>query len=741
MKAVFLQAQHKDGKAILWCKLNGEYVQVIIDAPKTAFVRMNDQQITEVKIQGTPDFRIWGTQRVDGHVVKMDDIPDDLLTALKDKKMIFEHDIDYARQFTMQHNLTTGKVIELEGEHTGKSIHAKKIEVTDEYVEELEVLSFDIETYCPDYIIAPERYPILMIGFSNGTESIVFSHSKTTKHDFVVMCDDEKDMIIKSLKYIEDKRPDIIVGYNSDSFDFWYILRRCRALGLEPTLNGHIIANAKRHVDMPGPVHIDLYPFCRNALRTTLKTNTFSLDAVAQEVLDKQKDDSDLSLLPQAWDNDNLEEYFAYNKVDVDITHALFSALWSNMRSFQDLISIDLASITRMGFAMLVEHFLMTRAIEQKSLIPALPSVQELEARHAFTNIGAYVHQPRPGIYERIVVADFSSLYPSIIVSHNLDPAVAEDDAIGFIPRTLNDLITARNIVKKQLKENPQIILEARSQNLKILANAMYGYLSFAQSRWYSSQVASKITQYGRDYIKEMIQKTNDAGYTILYSDTDSLFFCADNVANVKEHIAKLNEGLPGIMHLDLDEIYKRGLFVSTRGGQGAKKKYAMLRDDDTLKIVGFEAIRHDWSKLAKDTQRTLLEMTLRQESTGTIASYMQSLIDRMRAHRFTLEEVTLWNKIRKDLAAYKSKGPAVIAAERMIKRGIKTQTGMSVAYIVTTGDGPLREKVRLPDEIDVAQVDVEYYIENQIKPVTESILDLVDLRFPTRQKDLKDFF
>ena len=53
----------------------------------------------------------------------------------------------------------------------------------------------------------------------------------------------------------------------------------------------------------------------------------------------------------------------------------------------------------------------------------------------------------------------------------------------------------------------------------------------------------------------------------------------------VKEFLKKLNDSLPGVMELELEDFYKRGLWVTTRSGTaGAKKKYALLDKNDKLK-------------------------------------------------------------------------------------------------------------------------------------------------------------
>ena len=120
---------------------------------------------------------------------------------------------------------------------------------------------------------------------------------------------------------------------------------------------------------------------------------------------------------------------------------------------------------------------------------------------------GAIVIDPKKGFYEKpIATLDFASLYPSIMMAHNLcyttyvpDPTVAKtfdpqditktphgDYFVkphvkkGILPIILEELIAARKQAKKELKEakDPFVraVLDGRQLALKISANSVYGF-------------------------------------------------------------------------------------------------------------------------------------------------------------------------------------------------------------------------------------------------------------------------
>ena len=81
----------------------------------------------------------------------------------------------------------------------------------------------------------------------------------------------------------------------------------------------------------------------------------------------------------------------------------------------------------------LVEYLLMRYAMLNKEVIPNKPGEDEIGERLSNPIEGAYVMTPEAGIYDNIVVFDFRGLYPSIIISNNIDPStMCKDDCKDF---------------------------------------------------------------------------------------------------------------------------------------------------------------------------------------------------------------------------------------------------------------------------------------------------------------------
>jgi DNA polymerase elongation subunit (family B) len=157
------------------------------------------------------------------------------------------------------------------------------------------------------------------------------------------------------------------------------------------------------------------------------------------------------------------------------------------------------------------------------------------------------------------------------------------------------------------------------SHALKIPSNSFFGYLGYPRSRWYSRECAGSITAYARQYIKEVINEAEKSKFDVIYGDTDSAVIRLGD--RTKEDALKFmkdfNSKLPEAMELELEDFYVRGVFVGKKQGNkeslGAKKKYALITESGRIKIRGFELVRRDWSKIARETQRKVLETILKE--------------------------------------------------------------------------------------------------------------------------------
>lgn len=681
---------------------------------------------------------------------------------------INENDILFARRFLIDNNIVPLTLYEAEGAFGAQNLKvsvfkASKIEPfgTETFLQP-RILSVDIETYTPQYKeIAPEKNPIIMLSFyAKDLEKVFVWKRFKTGLDYVEFVDSEAQLLEKFKDVIETYKPDILTGYFSDGFDLPYIKTRADKykikldLGLDFS-DLKVKKGSTTTVQITGITHLDIFKFIRKIISGTLETETYNLNAVASELLDEKKHDVDLNELSKAWDNETeLNQFCEYNLNDAKLSYKLAEKLMPTISEMVKITGLTIYDVNRMGFSQLVEWYLLRQATNFNEIAPNKPTNDEILKRRLQTYKGAFVFEPRPGLYNNIVVFDYRSLYPTIIGSHNIslgtiNCACCQQDATfapmeddkkiwfckkkkGFIPTLIEDLINRRTRIKEIIKDQIDekfAILDARQNSLKLLANSFYGYLGFFMARWYSIECAQATTAFGRYYIKKVIEKAQKSGFKVLYSDTDSVFLTLDGKTkkDAKTFSEKINGELPGLMELEFEGFYPSGIFVSAKvGAFGAKKKYALVDETQMLKIKGFESVRRNWSSIAKETQERILEIILKEHDNEKALEYVKKVIDDLRNKKIPLEKVIIHTQLQKEISDYNARGPHVAVAQRLKNQGITIGPGSMIKFIVTQGSDIIRNRSKLPEEIKEGDYDADYYIHHQVIPAVERIFDVL---------------
>jgi DNA polymerase elongation subunit (family B) len=637
------------------------------------------------------------------------------------------------------------------------------------------VLAFDIET--EEFQIG--KGEILMISLvSDKFRKVITSKKAASKgkaHDFVEYVKDEAEILEKFVEYVKKISPDFLAGYFSDGFDMPYLKARAEFHGMrlplgldgsQPVFRRGAISTCR----IDGIVHVDLLKFVDTAYSQYMQSETLSLNDVSMEFLGDKKKDFEFKPVSRMTEND-WKDYFTYNLQDSDLTYRLFFKFWPDMREFSRVLQEPVFEVSRNGMAKNVESYILHNLGKFNEIPEKRPTHDEIGERRGREKYeGAFVFQPVPGLYENLALFDFTSYWPSIIATFNLSKSTflgkKEKNSLeadigkkkawfskkpGFFPEMLKEIILLRKKYKQELRESKKddAIIRARSNAFKLLANASYGYQGFFGARYYCPEASAATTSLSRDFIKEVIETIDKSGFKTIYSDTDSIAFLMNDKTRKEalEMLEILNKKLPGIMELELEGFFKRGIWVTRRTGDiGAKKKYALISNDGKLKIRGFETVRRDWCGLARQVQNRVLRMILEDGNEKKALAYIKDIVKKIRERKVERKEILIRTQLRKPISEYKAISPHVIAAKKMEEQKIPIDEGALIEYFIAETREKkklVREKVKLPDE--KGEYDIKYYLEKQILPAVENILQVFNINISEmisgkKQTCLEDF-
>ncbi|KAJ8455480.1 hypothetical protein ONZ45_g18936 [Pleurotus djamor] len=564
----------------------------------------------------------------------------------------------------------------------------------------------------------------------------------------VISFDDEKKMLLAWRDFIEQVDPDVIIGYNIANFDIPYLMDRAKALGApgfsyvhSRVKDTHFSSKAygqrdSKDTPIDGRLQLDLLQF----MQREYKLRSYSLNSVCAQFLGEQKEDVHHSVITELQNGtpESRRRLAVYCLKDAYLPQRLLDKLmcFVNTIEMSRVTGVPFNFILSRGQSIKVLSQLFRKANEDGYVIPALKGEGSDDQYE-----GATVIEPKKGYYDvPIATLDFSSLYPSIMMAHNicyttlLDRATVERLGLvkdvdyiqtpnndlfamksrrrGLLPAILEALISARKRAKADLKKETdpfkRAVLDGRQLALKISANSVYGFPGASTGKLPCIPISSSVTSYGR----QMIEKTKrevEAHYSIannyshnaevVYGDTDSVMvkFGPTDLKQVmalgQEAADMVTEKFVRPIKLEFEKVYYPYLLIN-------KKRYAGLywtkpEKWDKMDSKGIETVRRDNCRLVSTVIETCLHKMLIDRDVKAAEDYAKRTIADLLQNKIDMSQLVITKALAK--ADYAAKQAHVELAERMRQR----DAGMSTVKEATDdADGFLGSAPALGDRV-----------------------------------------
>ena len=397
----------------------------------------------------------------------------------------------------------------------------------------------------------------------------------------------EYDLLNNFIHWWMDHTPEVITGWNSELYDIPYLIRRLdRVLGeklmkrMSPwglVTENEIFISGRKHIsyDVGGITQLDYLNLYKKFTYTNQES--YRLDHIAfvelgQNKLDHSEFDTFKDFYTKGW-----QKFVEYNIKDVE----LVDRLEDKMKLIE--LALTMAYDAKVNYSdvffqvrmwdTIIYNYLKKRNI----VIPPKENINK-DAKYA----GAYVKEPKPGVYDWVVNFDLNSLYTHLIMMYNISPetlldekhptvnvdrilnreidfepykdysvcangAMYRKDIRGFLPELMEKMYNERVIFKKKMIEAKKLYEKKKTKELekeiarcnniqmakKISLNSAYGAIGNAYFRYFKLANAEAITLSGQVAIRwienkmnaylNKLLKTNDIDYVIA-SDTDSIY-------------------------------------------------------------------------------------------------------------------------------------------------------------------------------------------------------------------------
>ncbi|KAL6944923.1 hypothetical protein ACO0QE_002365 [Hanseniaspora vineae] len=410
----------------------------------------------------------------------------------------------------------------------------------------------------------------------------------------VVFFDEERALFDGLVELVQCLDPDILSGFEIHASSWGYVIERASsafdyAIAQElsrvnfkaiNTVGDRWGYNHASAIKIVGRHMLNIW----RILRKELNLLSYTIENIVYHVLHQRMPHFSYQSLSEMWRTDNFDVVINYWKSRIDNNIQLLSKIdvLPKITEQARLIGIDFYSVIYRGSQFKVES-IMGRITRSENYIMLSPTRKEVNTQKPIESISLVI-EPASGLYTSpLVVLDFQSLYPSIMIAYNYcystilgDVRLMKSDskskigvndnyrlqenllnAIGpeniniapngvmfvkssvrksVLAKMLTNLLDTRIMIKSlisQLKKHPtgaNLVRDLNSMQLalKLILNVTYGYTAASWSgRMPCQEIADAIVETGRETLLKAIKQieANDKwGAKVVYGDTDSLF-------------------------------------------------------------------------------------------------------------------------------------------------------------------------------------------------------------------------
>lgn len=540
---------------------------------------------------------------------------------------------------------------------------------------------------------------------------------------------DDKPVIEEFVSIIRREDPDAIIGYGHDADELKHMRARAKLHGMklaigrdgsEPEETGRFFRGTILLENrIKGRANLDLFPIAWRDFPQLPERTWYEL---ADEIGVKRPKALMKFRVVEAWrsDKDGVLEYLKQKLLTI---REIYRRLIGHQAELSKLTLRPIHKLIRTPVGEIVESYI----IREAKALGWVFSQKEPRKEGGYT--GGYVWLKAPGLYDEVGYLDFASMYPSIMAYHNIsfetvDPpsGLCKDterieiegvsaeicrDVRGLVPTLVTKLMEERSKIKARMRElneeDPEYKrLDAIQKAVKVVTNAMYGYMGWTNAMLMNLNAARLTSAFGRYYIKKVRELAESRGLTVIYIDTDGIQLVGGNEERYRSLLEEINEKLP--IRLELEYIADKGLYL-------AKKKYAHLVNG-RLVAKGFEFIRRDYPPIIKEAQKRVVEMALQgrdlEEIKKVIDDYRKRIIDK----RVKKEDLIIMETMGKELDKFERRTKGFYVATWLLdKKGIEIHRGHVLRILIVKGPGSVNERARPAEFFDINDVDIDYYV------------------------------
>jgi DNA polymerase elongation subunit (family B) len=357
---------------------------------------------------------------------------------------------------------------------------------------------------------------------------------------------------------------------------------------------------------------------------------------------------------------------------------------------------------------------------------------------------GGLVYEPDIGWFENVAEYDFVSLYPTLMVKHNISSETINCACCGggndiekvpeighhlcrrrpgLIPEVLAPILKKRAEYKRLAKGgHPSAAhFKSRAAAHKWTLVCCFGYLGYKNARFGKIEAHEAVTAWGRETLLRAKDFVEGRGFHVLHANVDCVWIQGHpgmDYAGLLKDIEN-NAECP----LALEGVYKWLRFCPSKTDPlaGVPNRYFGAFTNGELKIRGLALRRRDTPTIFKDMQENMLAVLSTADHVadcraraGQVSAVAEAVRERIAEGRVGASELAVTFTLSRDPSEYTTNGPSAVAAKRLAASGVTLHAGETVRYLITSSGDKVIDFRATPLAFvnEVQEVDTAKYLE-----------------------------
>jgi DNA polymerase elongation subunit (family B) len=426
----------------------------------------------------------------------------------------------------------------------------------------------------------------------------------------------------------------------------------------------------------------------------------------------------------------NAPDYPFFGRLHVDRENSFFYSAtgFEGLVEAARLSKIPVQRLARRASGTAISSMQLDRAIQDNILIPwhkGEPEKFKTAWDLLVADKGGLTFQPLMGMHDNVAEIDFSSMYPTIMVRHNISaetilcpccpaPKVPEagynicEKREGLIPRTLRPILERRRYfrTKKKTAVGAEKELYSRRQTaLKWFLVVCFGYLGYRNARFGRIEAHEAVTAYGREKLLQAKEISEARGFKVLHGLTDALWITKPGMTRPEVLDLCAEIGKAADVPIELEGIYKWIVFLPSKVKKNlpVATRYFGAFEDGEVKARGLAFRRDDTPPLIKEAQQRMLDLLSTcgdskeyHEKTQEVREVLESYLTRLKTGDLKNEELLIAKSTRQKVSEYKVDNLTALALRQLEDAGVEIHPGEKVHYLIKdSGAKNKEERVR----------------------------------------------